>query len=57
EVYSSDASISELSTPSSSPPVQPSSISRVMFILAMRSRYLAEISMFSSRDSSERSIM
>ena len=51
------ASTPELSTPSSSPPVTPSSISSVIFILAMRVRYLRQISRFSSSGSSDRSSM
>ena len=46
-----------LSTPSSSPPVIPISISSQRSILAMRLKYLAQVAMFSSLDSSERSSM
>ena len=52
-----ELSMSVLSTPSSSPPVMPSSISRRMLTLEQRSRYLAEVSMFSSISHSDRSIM
>src|ERR1700761_2476060 len=56
-VYKRELSTSELSTPSSSPPVTPNSISSVIPILVIRSRYLADISIFSSIGSSERSSM
>jgi hypothetical protein len=46
-----------LSTPSSSPPVIPISISSHSSILAMRSKYFTQVAMFSSLDSSERSSM
>ena len=56
-VYSLDESTSELSTPSSSPPVTPSSISSRMLHLAMRLRYSTQVPTFSSRGSSDRSSM
>mmetsp|Transcript_19033 Transcript_19033/g.48832 ORF Transcript_19033/g.48832 Transcript_19033/m.48832 type:complete len:202 (+) Transcript_19033:352-957(+) len=56
-VYRRLESTSELSTPSSSPPVMPSSISSSRLTLAMRSRYFLQMAMFSSRGSSERSSM
>ena len=46
-----------LSTPSSSPPVTPSSISNKRLILAMRSKYFLQLEMLSSKDSSDRSNM
>jgi len=46
-----------LSTPSSSPPVMPISISSQMLTLAMRVKYLTQVAMFSSLGSSERSSM
>lgn len=46
-----------LSTPSSSPPVIPISISSHRSILAMRSKYLTQVAMLSSLDSSDRSSM
>jgi len=54
--YSFSMATSSLLTPSSSPPVMPSSISSKQLILSMRSRYLMHSSMFSSRSSSDRSI-
>jgi len=56
-VYNRLLSMSVLSTPSSSPPVTPSSISRCMSMAAMRLRYAAQVSKLSSRLSSLRSIM
>ena len=56
-VYRSSGFTSVLSTPSSSPPVMPSSISSSMSILAMRSMYSTHSSMFSSSGSSEKSSM
>ena len=56
-VYSFDSSTSELSTPSSSPPVTPSSISSMQSNLLMRSRYSLHVATFSSSGSSERSSM
>mmetsp|Transcript_30411 Transcript_30411/g.59404 ORF Transcript_30411/g.59404 Transcript_30411/m.59404 type:complete len:202 (-) Transcript_30411:450-1055(-) len=55
--YMEALSMSSLLTPSSSPPVMPSSISRRQSILAMRCMYLTQVAMFSSRGSSERSSM
>merc|ERR1719261_1351529 len=46
-----------VSTPSSSPPVTPSSNSRATLILAMRSRYFLQMAMFSSSGSSDKSSM
>mmetsp|Transcript_16698 Transcript_16698/g.38209 ORF Transcript_16698/g.38209 Transcript_16698/m.38209 type:complete len:208 (-) Transcript_16698:340-963(-) len=56
-VYSREESTSELSTPSSSPPVTPSSISSMQLNLDMRVRYSTQVPMFSSRGSSDRSSM
>ena len=56
-VYSFDSSTSEFSTPSSSPPVTPSSISSMQLNLLMRSRYSTQVATFSSSGSSERSSM
>src|SRR6478735_2756835 len=56
-VYSLEWSTPELSTPSSSPPVTPSSISSVILSLAMRVRYLRQISRLWSSGSSDKSNM
>src|SRR5690606_26162072 len=56
-VYSLEESTSVLSTPSSSPPVIPNSISRVIPNLLILSKYCLEISIFSSSGSSDKSIM
>merc|ERR1719313_2589742 len=55
--YSLSFDTPELSTPSSTPPVMPISISRIMFMGANLLRYLAQMAMFSSSGSSERSSM
>ena len=55
--HKSSGFTSSLLTPSSSPPVMPSSISSSMFIFAILSRYLTQVSMFSSMGSSDRSSM
>ena len=44
-----------LSTPSSSPPVTPSSISILIPILLIRSKYTLEVEIFSSNGSSDKS--
>src|SRR5690606_34670084 len=54
-VYNFELSTSVLSTPSSSPPVTPNSISTVIPSGFIRSKYFLEISIFSSIDSSDRS--
>mmetsp|Transcript_108554 Transcript_108554/g.280673 ORF Transcript_108554/g.280673 Transcript_108554/m.280673 type:complete len:253 (-) Transcript_108554:330-1088(-) len=56
-VYNRLESTSVLSTPSSSPPVMPSSISKSKFTFAMRSRYFLQMAMFSSSGSSDKSSM
>ena len=57
EVYSLSLLTPELSTPSSTPPVMPISISSQSFIGAIRAKYFLQMSMFSTSLSSERSSM
>merc|ERR1712226_968378 len=53
--YNLSLATPELSTPSSTPPVMPISISRMSFMGSIRFKYFAQIAMFSSSGSSERS--
>merc|ERR1712018_179398 len=56
-VYKDALSTPELSTPSSSPPVMPTSISSQHFMALILLKYLAQVAIFSSSNSSDKSNM